>query len=310
MTRTKRALTAALVKALVGISGTLVPGIARAQNGDESTLPDSSFEALKGRQVTVTTKSGLSASGELAGFDAKTVTLIKADSKLAIIERKDVTEMVVATPDPAPAPAQPAPATEAPAPAPAPAETTDQTSKKKKRKKKKLNLSRGEDGVHSAGPLDPAQHLFHEWSGAGRDYCKSGVSDPTCLRVLRKGAKKYRRRGGELVTQGIVTLIIGTVGVPVGAWLLTVGIAEEDGLDACVAAGLTSCHEDWDPVPALGGGGGLVVVGGICFLFGIIALPMGISRMGAADQFLLEHRVSLAPVVSDQYQGLTVSASF
>lgn len=84
------------------------PGLREA--AAQQALPDSALDAVKGRQVTLTLASGLEASGELVGFDAKTISIVNAKGKVIVVQRADVTDLAIsgAEPAPAPGPAQPA----------------------------------------------------------------------------------------------------------------------------------------------------------------------------------------------------------
>lgn len=74
------------------------PRLAMAQNAaqaEAAALPDSALEALQGRQVRFELASGLEAEGELVAFDADSVTLMRADGRLMVLERGDVASMGV-----------------------------------------------------------------------------------------------------------------------------------------------------------------------------------------------------------------------
>lgn len=297
--------------ALVVLAATTAPiAVAQTNDAPAATLRDSTLKALVGRAVVVTTSAGLSAKGELAGFDEETITLIKPDKKVAVIQRADIEEVSVD-----------APAAEAAPPAP-PAKVESErgdagssASEEEDGDKTKLPPVRiaqpWQPGVRSTHPdLSPYEQELHVMSGATTDYCVNGAKDDTCREVLTLGAEQVRRQGTSSAWVGLgVGVGLGAIGLGLGAWRLDIGLAEAEAQEACEALsgfGSSACDE-LNPGLNIGlgtvgvlGGSALIIVGGV--LAGV-----GFSRSNEADSFLQRQRVSFTPIAGPETAGLAIT---
>jgi hypothetical protein len=107
-----------------------------AEAAPSTSVPDSTWEALVGKTISIELASGEAPSGNLLAYDAATVTLTDANGVVRVYDKTGITAVrVVAaaptqpapvpTPVPAPGPTAGPVLTPAPAPAPAPAATGD-----------------------------------------------------------------------------------------------------------------------------------------------------------------------------------------
>lgn len=290
-----------------------------------ATLPDSTLGALKGRRVAVTTTAGLSAKGEFAAFDAKTVTLIKDDSELAVIPRSDIAGIAIDKANPAAAPppvsaqgAPPSVAPGGPAPVPVPAAGPDAPPGSPA----ELQLfSPWQPGVRSNNPALPEyeQHL-HVTSGARVDHCAKGNDDPMCIGALREGAKRAQSSGSGKMVAGIVVVALGGAALPFGIWQLVAGAETEDARSACEDfAAFDSACDELNPISHYAVGGMLTGFAGLSLIIGGIFAAAGASDKGAASDYLDgkgspargdQGRIRLSPIVAPGLAGMVVDASF
>jgi hypothetical protein len=204
--RTKLAPRTLATCALLGSMFLAVP--AQAQPGastDTEVVRDSSLEALRKRTVVLETSSGMSAEGELAAFDADTITLIRSDGQVIEVSRADVAELRVKA-------ASPAPGTEgAPAPNPTVVPAAPATD------------ALAADPVASANPVTspvPAPPPIP----VPTVECSQ---DPECLAGIR--AAKARRR----IIVGSIATGVGLLFLPIGSWILDKGVAGKEATDLC-----------------------------------------------------------------------------
>lgn len=311
-----------LMAAVVGATILIPPDAAGADSSSE--VRDSTLDALKGRQVEVTTKQGLSAAGELAGFDDQTVTIIRTDNKLAVLPRADIDAIRVKTaPPPEPKPAE----AEGPAgPDPAgPDPAANVASGDGQPQRAAANPDAGADAFHlpdveygeTLGPrpkhpdLTDYERDLHVISRASSDYCVNGPEDPKCRAVLRTGAE-HSNNTNSLVLGGVFGFGLGIIALGVGAWQLDVGVATQDAEEACegLPSGIGNPCDDLNSTTHLLVGGLLTPIGGVLLIGTTIGTAVAVGRVNEANRYLSEHPpIAFEPLIGPGFGGLKLRGS-
>jgi hypothetical protein len=289
------------------------------------SVRDSTLEALKGRQVDVTSAGGLGVAGELAGFDAETVTIIRQDSKVVVVKRSDVMTLAVAT-VPAPAPAavgggqvHGTPASAAPGSAQPGADATTAAVTKEgwvPLPDVRVPVPYRPGTRSTREDLSAYEHNLHGLSGVTTDYCVNGKDDPKCSKTLTLGAEMAQSKGNGQAAVGIITAGLGIIALGIGGWRLDIGLAAKEAADRCEdLAGLTGitsvCDEaDRKATTNLMVGGMLTVAGGAAAIGGAVFSAIGFGNAGKARDYRFMERVAITPIVSPSVAGLTLEGSF
>lgn len=245
------------------------------------TVPDSTLEALTGRQVEVAVTSGLSVQGELVGHDDETVTVIRTDGQLVVLQRADVTGLKVMNPT-------------APAQDPVPPETTPPAEHPATEPVPKV-------------PPNPREMASLLRKGNVLPPCADQSSDD-CQDAVAIGVAELRRQGRIRLITGSVLGGVGLVLVGVGTAMAVVNASAKKGASECVGE---DCSEFTDRARRSAIIGPVTLVPGIFVLIaGVIVIPTATKRLRRAKEAEQRYQLGVAPGFDGRRASLSATLRF
>lgn len=278
---------------VTGWLATTTPAAAQStapeKTGAAAATPDSALTALKGRSVTIDTTSGLSAEGELASFDAQSVTVLTSQGRPLEVKRADILEIrVTVAPEVSPDPgAAPPPEIDSPPLAGASEEATTAPP------------GHEDGGGNHAPPPQVATTLTEfeqkvlQASDIEAPQCLDDAFAPGCREALAIGAKEMENSGTVRMIIGLSALGLGATLAGVGGWQVAEAKAEGDGGGGHMAAAF------------------LLFLGSVGFtVTGAVLTPLGVVKANRARDYMAHEEISFQLWTGPSIGGAGLTGKF